>query len=152
MDTTQNRILWWALAVSLVLYMGVAHVVPGPEEPGQGVGAMFPILALVAIAVGAGTLFYRRRALAGPIQSGTLDLASDAGRQKAFAAFILNLVLSESVGIYGLVLSLLSGDPLYAVGFGLAGLALLYLHRPGASDLKPPPGMQSRMHDSTPIA
>ena len=59
---------------------------------------------------------------------------------RAFTPFVLNLVLSESIGIYGLVLSFLSADPSYVFAFGAGAIALLWVHRPTAPDLVPPPG------------
>ena len=151
MDTTRNRMLWWSLVVSLVIYVGVAQLAITPEPSDELVETLFPILAVLSIGVAVGSLVYRRHALVGPIQSGQLDLATRIGRQRAFQPFIVNLVLSESVGIYGLVLAFLSGNRLFAVGFAAAGLALLYLHRPTASDIQPPRSPHDRAHDPTPI-
>ena len=44
--------------------------------------------------------------------------------QAAFPPFLINLALSESVGLYGLVLSLLSGLPAYSVAFGVGAIGL----------------------------
>jgi F0F1-type ATP synthase membrane subunit c/vacuolar-type H+-ATPase subunit K len=151
MNTPVNRILWWALSVSLLVYMVVAHVVPAQEGAGEIADLLFPVFALISLGVGGGTVYYRRIALANPIRSGALDPTTPEGRQRAFQPFIINLVLSESVGIYGLVLAFLSGNPMFAVGFGVFGLLLLYLHRPTAPDLQPPPSLHGRGEDPTPI-
>jgi len=96
------------------------------------------VLGMISVATAIGTLLYRRHALAGPIQRGDLDLTIPQDQAKAFQVFIVNLVLSESVGIYGLVLAFLSGRGAYSIPFVLAALALMYAHRPTAPDLQPP--------------
>jgi hypothetical protein len=60
-------------------------------------------------------------------------------------------VLSESVGIYGLVLALLSGYPGYSVAFTCVALVLMYVHRPTARDLTPAIGDGYPGNDPTPI-
>lgn len=152
MANAQNRILWWALVASLGIYVAVAYVVRVPANPDIDSGLFFSMFLLLAVGTGAGSVFYRRFALSGPIQAGELDPTTDAGRQRAFQPFIVNLVLSESVGVYGLTLALLTGNPAFALGFGAGALALLVLHRPTAPDLVPPLSGHHRGIDSTPIA
>jgi hypothetical protein len=146
MASTVNRILWWSLVISLLVYVVVAHVASVPHNAQIPLGMLFAVFAVVSVGTAAGTLIYRRHALAGPIKRGELDPSSREGQQKAFQPFILNLLLSESVGIYGLVLALLSGEGAYSVPFVLVALALLYLHRPTAPDLVP---LMSSEHYST---
>jgi hypothetical protein len=152
MDTFVNRVLWWSLVASLLVYVLVANVASAPANSDVPIGPLATAFFLLSCGVGVGTLVYRRRALSGPIQSGALDPTTPAGAQKAFTPFIVNLALSESVGIYGLVLSLLSGNPLFCVGFSAAAIGLMVVHRPSASDLVPPLGPQHRASDSTPIS
>jgi hypothetical protein len=132
------RLLWWSLAASLVIYAIVAHVVQLPASPTIPTSLLTLVFAALSVAIGIGTLVYRRRALVDPIQSRALDPATPEGLRAAFRPFIINLALSESVGIYGLVLSFLSGQPLYAVTFSVGAIVLMYLHRPTASDLQSP--------------
>ncbi len=80
----------------------------------------------------------RRRAPGGPIQAGALDPTTPEGMQKALPPFVVNLALSESIGIQGLVLALMSGRPAACLPFVAGELVLLYIHRPTASDLQPP--------------
>lgn len=152
MANLQNRLLWWTLMGSLVAYTAVAHVVEmAPEEP-MDVDLLLALFVGLSLAVAVGSLAYRRRALAGPIASGALDPSTPGGQVRAFQPYILNLVLSESIGIYGLVLTFLSGDTVYALGFCIAAAVLLFLHRPTAPDLSPPSGGSRRGSDATPIA
>lgn len=138
MDTVTNRILWWCLVVSLVIYVVVAHVVSTRPNPDLPAPLLMGVFAALSVGTAIGTLLYRRHALAGPIQRGSLDLATPEGQGKAFQAFILSLVLSESIGIYGLVLAFLSGRGAYSIPFVVAALALMYVHRPTAPDLQSP--------------
>ena len=138
MGNSTNRILWGALVASLLIYLVVAFVAAPEGNPDFPVGIMAMTLAALSVATAVGTFVYRKSALAGPIQRGEIDPSSQEGMAKAFPPFIVCLVLSESVGIYGLVLAFLAGEGAYAVPFVLAGVALLYLHRPTAPDLHVP--------------
>jgi hypothetical protein len=135
-----NRIIWWSLVVANLIYAVVAHVV-APERSevaDSSANTLLVPLALTALATAVGTIILRRRALVGPIQAGVLDPATPAGREKAYTPFILSLVLSQSVGIYGLVLAFVSGNGTYSLPFIIGSLALLYVHRPTAPELEPP--------------
>jgi hypothetical protein len=136
--TVTNRLLWWCMVVSLLIYAVVAYVAATQMNPDTPVSVLAGALAAISVGTAIGTFSYRRHALATPIQRGALDLTKPSDQAKAFQAFILNLVLSESVGIYGLVLAFLSGRGAYSIPFVLAALALMYLHRPTAPDLQPP--------------
>jgi hypothetical protein len=133
-----NRILWWALLVALGIYVAMAHLVTLPASGPAPVATLLPAFIAVAVAVAIGSLLVRRRLLAGPIQSGEIDPATPAGLQRAIPPFIINLALSESVAILGLVLSLLSGRPIYSLLFAAASACLFWVHRPTAPDLNPP--------------
>jgi len=140
MATQTNKLLWWAMCFSQLVYIYVVYTMsktpPAEAPPGVPVG-MFVALLVVSITMAIGTILYRRRALVRPIQSGQLDLTTKEGAAKAFTPFILNLVLSQAIAIYGLVLSIMSGQTSYTVGFVAAALALMYIHRPTSSDLQP---------------
>ena len=146
-----NRVLWWALVVSLLVYIVVAHVSNVPPNPDAQIALLTPVFVLLSVGVGVGTVIYRRHALARPIQSGKLDPTTPDGAQRAFQPFITNLVLSESVGIYGLVLAFLSGNPIFSIAFSGAAIVLMFLHRPTAPDLAPPLSARQRGTDSSPI-
>ena len=139
MSNSTTRLLWWALVISLLVYVLMAHIAPLPASPTPAlISTLLPILTFISLGTAVGTVFYRRHALVRPIRSGELDPTTPAGMQQAFTPFIVNLVLSESVGIYGLVLAFLSGQPLYSVWFAIPALVLMYVHRPTAPDLVPP--------------
>ncbi|MBW2540963.1 MAG: hypothetical protein JRF15_02635 [Deltaproteobacteria bacterium] len=136
------RILWWVLIGSLVVYVAVAHVAQVVPNQNAPISLLFPVFVALSIAIAIATIIIRRRALSEPIQAGRLDPSTPQGLQAAFTPFILNLVLSESVGIYGLVLAFLSAQPLYSAGFSAAAIALMFVHRPTARDLVPPMSAQ----------
>jgi hypothetical protein len=140
MANTVNRLVWFSLVVSQLIYAGIAWLVDLPPRDGDLIGVLAPTLGVLSLGMAVGTIFYRRHALVGPIQSRTLDLEKPADFAKAFQPFILNLVLSESIGVYGLVLALLSGQLTWCLVFGGAALAMLWFHRPTAPDLVPPMG------------
>jgi hypothetical protein len=123
-----------------LVYVVVAHVAPPNTDRRPPIEVLAPVLGLLALVIATGSIVYRRRALAEPIQAGHLDPKTPEGFQRAFTPFILNLVLAESVAILGLILSLLSSNPIYSIAFTAAGLALMYVHRPTAPDLNPPAG------------
>ena len=145
------RVLWWSLVVSLLVYVLAAHVAALPADPRAPLALLTSIFGTLTAIIAVGTVIYRRRALAGPIQSGQLDPHSPIGLGKAFQPFIINLLLSESVGVYGLVLAFLSGNPDYSVAFTVAALVLMYVHRPTAPDLIPPMSAGSSGNRPAPI-
>ena len=110
MANRANRLLWWFLFSSLLVYLVLAHVVSLPANPDLPISLLLTMFGAVAIVTTIGSLVYRRHALVGPIQRGEIDLTSPEGQGRAVQPFILGLVLSESVGIYGLLLALLSGQ------------------------------------------
>jgi len=140
MANPTTRLLWWALVVSQVAYLAVAYLVKLPPGDDDLIRILALSFALLSAATAAGSILYRRVALVGPIRSWTLDPSNPEDFQKLYPRLLLNLVLAESVGIHGLVLSLMSGRVHFSLAFGTAALALLYVHRPTALDLVPPLG------------
>jgi len=136
--TRTNTLVWAVLCLSQLIYVVIVFQKPPTPRPQDVATTMFPPLFVVAAGLAAGTIWWRRRALVRPIQTGEIDLKSQAGLGRAFTHFILNLVLSQSVAIYGLVLTFLSNQPLYAIGFVAAGLALMWIHRPFAPEVQGP--------------
>ena len=140
-------------SVSRVSNKALAFFTARPETGGEApLEVLVPAFGGLSLAIGVGTVVYRRIGLVGPIQSGSLDPSTPEGLQAGFQVLIILWVLSESVGIYGLVLSFLSGNPLFSVLFSAAALALLFVHRPTAADLQPPTSPTDRATDARPIA
>jgi F0F1-type ATP synthase membrane subunit c/vacuolar-type H+-ATPase subunit K len=153
MDTRNNRIVWWALLSTLVVYGVVAFVVAPTTGPREGMPTplLAGMLGVVAVTTGLASIFVRGRALVGPIRSGDLDPRSPEGLQRAAGPYIVCLVLAESVGLFGLVLALLAGRPGFALPFLAGAFALMVVHRPSASELQPSRGGPHAHLDSSPI-
>jgi F0F1-type ATP synthase membrane subunit c/vacuolar-type H+-ATPase subunit K len=154
MANTTNRLIWWALFAALIVHGVVAYTVaPMREvEPGQSVFVIFVALGVISLATAVATIFVRGRMLVRPIQSGALDPARPEDRQQAFVAFVLCVALTESIGIYGLVVAFFSANASWSLPFiGLAVLLML-VHRPTAADLRPPLVASGTHFDSSPIA
>lgn len=137
-------IIWLALAVTIVAYGALGYIM-GPQI-GLGsdlVGTMFPILVLVAAVEVGVQLWFRRltsdeklfpatldrdRAARNPQLRAVADMPLEARGPAVMAALhmtfgIIMWALAESIAIYGLVLTLLSGDTRYVLGFALFALA-----------------------------
>ena len=135
------HILWAALGAAIIVYGVVAHVVTplgSGEDPKLSVLRL--AFAAVSIVTAAVTFWWRRSFAVRP--GGELSLflkepgvpLSSEERATVLERLQVNCIivwaLSESVGIYGLVLAILSGDPNEFMPFGCGALALLMLHRP----------------------
>ncbi len=138
MATSTYKALWAALCVAQLAYVLMIVLQQETEQAISPPGALLLALLVIAAGTGLGTIVYRRRALVNPIRSGELDLNTPAGAERAFGPYIVNLALTESIGIYGLILSSLSDDPKYVIGFATVSLTLMYVHRPTAPELQPP--------------
>lgn len=154
MANVTHRLIWWALVASIGIYAAVAYTMAGalPPRDGTQIHVLAAALGVVSITVGMVTIFIRGRMLVGPIKRGELDPRTPAGLQRAFVPFMVCLVLSESVAIYGLVLALLSGRSLYAAPFLMIAIVLLLIHRPTAPELVPPRSGSAAHVDARPIA
>jgi hypothetical protein len=87
-------------------------------------------LAGVAVSTAVATFVLRRLLIAGPIANRSLDPTTPAGRARFFQAHVFCWVLSESVGIYGLVLYFLYGSRPLLYGFLAGAFVLMLLHAP----------------------
>lgn len=153
MDTRNNRIVWWILLSTVIVYGVVAYwiapiVGPRGEAP---IALIAGVLGAVSLSTAAGSVLLRSRVLVARIQSGELDLRTREGTQRATAPYVVCLALAESVGLIGLVLALLSGDASWALPFLALSLVLLIVHRPTASELQAPRGGPHAHLDSRPI-
>ena len=143
-----TNILRFVLLFSLVIYVGVVYMLSqqGPEKP---VPEMFPLALGVVTLMQAGAIVMlprfmlsdsRLRAATGPDApmpqpslAGTVEALPDHEKRLGrvpmvhFTPFILGLVLSESIGIYGLVLSMMSNTlPPMLPFIGVAAALMLF--------------------------
>jgi hypothetical protein len=93
-------------------------------------------LAFVGLMTAAATLLLRRFAILQPVQSGTLDITTKAGTARFSTISLLAWVLSESIGIYGLVLFFLYRVPALLYPFLSAAFLLLIFHAPCTGSLR----------------
>jgi len=138
MPFQQLWIVWGALFVSLFVYGAMPLVLP---PPAPGTSPPQPIfvgtLAFLGLVTGIATIVVRRLGLIRPAREGTLDVRTREGAARFFTYSMLIWVLSEAVGVYGLVLFLMHRLPILLYPFLLAAALLLIIHAPRTSSLRP---------------
>ncbi len=131
----QRQILWvtWSvLVLSLGIYAGVAALgIKSSNNPDlEFAHLMATALFVLAIPTAGLTFILRNRLITRPITRGSLDPSSPSGAQKLMRGFMLTWVISEAVGIWGLVLWFLSGSWSLFLPLLIAGAFLLGWHAP----------------------
>ena len=124
-------VLWGSLLMSLCIYGSLPFVLPVAEA--VDVQPAFVIaLGCVALATAFATVVVRRRALTGPAERGEIDFSTPEGMGRFFSISILLFVLSESIGVYGLVLFFLTRDVslFYPLLLMAGGLFVYHAPRP----------------------
>jgi hypothetical protein len=139
MATVANRVIWWFLLSAPITYLWAAPALQSENPSSEVLRFEFPSFVVLSLAIAGSTLILRKRKLVEPIRSGEVDLETPEGLGKAFTPFILSLVLSDAVAIFGVFLTLQSGNALFIYGFSAAAIGLLYFHRPTAPDLAASP-------------
>jgi F0F1-type ATP synthase membrane subunit c/vacuolar-type H+-ATPase subunit K len=140
-------IIWGAMVVSLCIYVLICHLVGDGIR--QSVDPDFPLdlLRNILYAVGIFTLFlahFLRRFILAPRSGGTGSMSSKPPPLKEqspvigkyTSAMLLSLALSESIGIYGLVLFFLgdSFQTLY-IFIGISALGMFH-YRPKPEEIE----------------
>lgn len=130
------KVIWFAMLVSLVIYLLVGHfAVPmmGSFADDSLAGIIRPFLYFVSIATLIGTWFIRRVVMP---KEGSQQSLQDA-LSRYTTATIVALALSESIGIFGLVLFMLGKNPmdLYLL-IAVSGIAM-FTYRPQADAIVP---------------
>jgi len=120
------RIVWMAMAAAVAMYAGVLLVLLGPETAPLEAQAdlLHNALTVAGIAVGALSMWWRRRWLGHEAEAPPLSLAW------LQSSAIVLWALSEAVALVGFVLAILTRNVWEFVPFGLASVALLVLHHP----------------------
>lgn len=141
------RIIWVGLSASLFIYLFICHVLG--DEVRRTVGPNFPLDLMRNILYGVAiftlflTHFLRKFMLTGR-SAGSEPMSSESpslSNQPLFlgkytTAMIVSLALSESIGIYGLVLFLL-GDSFQTLYIFISISALaMFFYRPKREDLE----------------
>jgi hypothetical protein len=138
------QILYLALLVSLAMYAFIAYQVTQQATAVSEVAPLF-VYALVAVALAVSTTIpLLRRAMLPSMKAATsLGEAAPAQGPDSRAAVaryqtaqIVSWALAESIAIDGLILTFISHDLRYYLGFVAAALANFALYRPRADDVE----------------
>ena len=134
-------ILYVALMGALGMYAYVAFMIAGAQEPRPLPDIMLPVF----IAMGAGAMVMipiLRGKLLPPMKEATSlndtvpeNEQTRAATAKLFSASIVTWALCESIAIYGLVLSFMTAEPKYFLGFAAASLVNFLIYRPRKEQL-----------------
>jgi F0F1-type ATP synthase membrane subunit c/vacuolar-type H+-ATPase subunit K len=140
-----TNIIAAAIAASVPIYMVIAWLVAPTLEKSEG-GELVPLLAGIFAVLSAGHLVLAQVLFASRVRAAE-KLPTPEERLASYrVTVIIAFALREAVAIYGLVLSLLSGDPRWCLGFGAVALASMALGWPRRS------AMERLASDVPPIA
>lgn len=125
-------IVWAALSGSVLACAVIAFL---QTRAAASIDASFPqTLYLVLLGMGLSnalvSVVIRQFLLVRAVRRGTLDLQTSAGSQRAFVLFLVTWALSETLGIFGLVIVLLGASFVSGIPFWGLALVLMLLHRP----------------------
>lgn len=132
-------VLWCSMLVAVAIYALMPLVITPSRPPMDDAETLRLVLAAAAFGCGAAGFAARRFLLQGPLASGAIDLASPEGQQRVLVGYALTWVMSEAVGVLGLVLFMLTSDVASCWAFAAASAVLLLLHVPRDSDLEGAP-------------
>jgi hypothetical protein len=138
------RLIWIAHLASLAVFAGVGIAVSGSVSAAPDAAALLrPALVVVSVIVALASLWWRRSLATSPrspfylfaeedVATGAQPVAEGTGITRLQTNCIIVWALSESVAVFGLVLTILSGVPSDVVPFLAGTVVLLYVHRPAA--------------------
>lgn len=119
-----------AQAMSLVIFVGVAFVVTQGREPDPGAETISQVLALVGVLPLALSSFLQRQLLRTSHQRLTNSGAGEGQWAQAFTtAIIAGTAMREATGIFGLVITILTGDLFWVAAYAaiaLVGIGLSF--------------------------
>lgn len=131
-------IVWGSLLASVFIYGIVGYVVtaePSEALNSEIVPTLFPILALLSVMILPLILFFRKMMLYGPLENGAIETIEQL-RTRAFTPYMVSWALSESVAIYGFLLTFLSYNMDYYFGFTAWSIVLFAIFRPNMAALE----------------
>jgi hypothetical protein len=131
-----TTILAGAIAASIPIYMVVAWLVAPTVATGADNDELVPLLAGILAALSAGHLVLASVFFANRVRAAE-KLPTPEERLAGYrVAVIIAFALREAVAIYGLVLTFLSGDPRWCLGFGAVALVSMALGWPRRSSME----------------
>jgi len=128
-----TQIIAAAIMASIVIYMVVAMVVRPTTPPPDG--DRLQTLAMAFLVLSVGSLFAARVIFQSRLRAARDGDTPIERLQRYRVAVILAFALRETVAIYGLVLSLATGDPRWVFGFGLVALVTMAMGWPRRSSM-----------------
>lgn len=132
------HLIHWGLFFAVIVHTALAvFFVQGMNDLPiiEQVNSVFVILTGLSVAQIIGVVLVRKFWLA---PSALMEESSDivTAIKNYRKAYIIQGGLSETMSIYGLLLSMLSGNYYYVAGFSLVAIALLLLFSPSQRDFK----------------
>jgi F0F1-type ATP synthase membrane subunit c/vacuolar-type H+-ATPase subunit K len=128
-------LIWAVMLASLSLYVVVPLFLP----PRSGVwyeaqvSVVRFVLALFSLAAGVGSFALREGLVMRGLRAGLLDPATPEGFARVRLTLILLWALCELVAVFGLVISIGSGEPSLGWPFVASAAALMLFHAPHAA-------------------
>jgi F0F1-type ATP synthase membrane subunit c/vacuolar-type H+-ATPase subunit K len=128
------KIIWFAMLAALAIYLFVAHQVektvhvPMDKDTFAMMKTVLYVVAFITL-IGAG--YMRKLFMSGKVQHRPLTQTSQhPAVQKYTTATILALAMSESIGIYGLILFLIGKNTMDLYLLILISAAAIFIYRP----------------------
>lgn len=128
MDSLHARlwIVWAAICAALPVYPALAVLgIRGGSAPVDA-----SLLAVAALAIGVLSVALHRRAILGPLDSGTLDPGSEHGAQQILVRSAITWVLADVVALLGFLDWFWGGGAGRLALYCAGALALLVFHAP----------------------
>ena len=133
------RIIWFAMLMSLVVYLFVAIRAAANVQPAIGeetLGILRTVLYVLAIAILIAAKYVRKLITSGRSQvSQPVQTLEYLALQKYSAATIVALAMSESIGIYGLILFFLGKNSTDLYLLILVSAAAMVIYRPRKDEM-----------------
>ncbi len=133
------KVIWFAMLMSLAVYLLVAFLLSTTFLPSINEGT-FGILRMVLYGVAFATLigirYFKKLVLSGKSQNQQLNQVYPYPALQKYSTFtIIALAMSESIGIYGLVLFFLGKNPVDLYLLILISAVALFMYRPKKEEL-----------------
>lgn len=125
-----------ALVASVLVYVVIAWVVAPTVAEAGGDAELIQMMAAVLAVVSLGHLVAAQMLFAIRVRAAEKLPTTEQRLSSYRIAIILSFALREAVAVYGLILSFLSGDARWALGFGAVAVMSMFLSWPKRSDME----------------